>query len=79
VELVADFYVRRPKGLPKRWVHAIKKPDLDKLLRAIGDGLTGVVWRDDSQVISISATKHYGLDPRVEVTIIPVGERTNVR
>ena len=74
VVLVADFYVRRPKGLPKRWTHAIKKPDLDKLVRAVGDSLSGVVWRDDSQVISITATKHYGLTPRVEVFITEVME-----
>ena len=38
----------------------LSTPDLDKLVRAVGDGITDAgVWRDDSQVISITATKHY--------------------
>jgi crossover junction endodeoxyribonuclease RusA len=35
-------------------------PDLDKLVRAIGDGITDAgVWRDDSQVVVITAEKRY--------------------
>ena len=37
----------------------LTKPDLDKCLRAILDALTGVSYRDDSQVVAISATKQY--------------------
>jgi crossover junction endodeoxyribonuclease RusA len=37
------------------------QPDLDKLLRAILDGLTaGGAWLDDSQVVRIGAEKIYG-------------------
>jgi crossover junction endodeoxyribonuclease RusA len=36
------------------------KPDVDKLLRAILDALTGVLWRDDSQVAVVEAVKDYG-------------------
>lgn len=36
-------------------------PDLDKLLRAVLDGLTaGGAWADDSQVVRIGAEKLYG-------------------
>lgn len=34
-------------------------PDLDKLLRAVMDALTGVCYADDSQVVSIETTKMY--------------------
>lgn len=35
-------------------------PDLDKLLRAIGDALTDAgAWRDDAQVVEIRARKQY--------------------
>lgn len=30
--------------------HHVQKPDIDKLIRAISDSLTGVIWRDDCQV-----------------------------
>ena len=36
------------------------KPDLDKLVRAVGDALTGIVYRDDSQLAIVHAEKHYG-------------------
>lgn len=36
---------------------AIKKPDLEKLTRAIKDAMTGVVYFDDSQVIEEHARK----------------------
>lgn len=36
------------------------KPDATKLLRAVEDALTGVVWRDDAQVVEQSVTKAYG-------------------
>ncbi len=35
-------------------------PDLDKLCRACLDSLTGIVWRDDSQVVRLEANKDYG-------------------
>jgi crossover junction endodeoxyribonuclease RusA len=44
------------------------KPDADKLLRAIGDAVTGIVCRDDSQFVEITATKLYG-SPRAEISI----------
>ena len=35
------------------------RPDIDKLLRAVLDGCTGVVWKDDAQVAHVCATKTY--------------------
>jgi crossover junction endodeoxyribonuclease RusA len=37
--------------LPSAPAHHTQRPDMDKLERACLDALTGVVWRDDSQVI----------------------------
>jgi Holliday junction resolvase RusA-like endonuclease len=34
-------------------------PDLDKLSRAVLDALTGILYRDDSQVIELRASKTY--------------------
>lgn len=36
------------------------KPDALKLARAVEDALTGIVWRDDAQVIHLTAAKVYG-------------------
>ena len=71
VGIVAVFRFPRPQSDRKcRRLHTVK-PDLDKLVRTIGDALTGVMFDDDSQIISICATKEYCDDcaPHVEVTI----------
>ena len=62
------FYFERPKShlngsgsLRKGYSSShIVKPDLDKLVRAILDsGTAGLVWRDDAQVVRLTATKQY--------------------
>lgn len=45
------------------------KPDLDKLIRCVKDALTGVAWKDDSQVCEVVANKKYGETPGVNVEI----------
>ena len=45
------------KKAPQHYV--IKKNDLDKLVRSTLDGLTGVAYKDDCQVIRILASKRY--------------------
>jgi len=58
VKVQLDFVMSKPKSAKR--VFPSVKPDLDKLVRAVLDGLTGVVYEDDSQVILISASKTYG-------------------
>ena len=56
-------------------MHLLKKPDLDKLVRSVKDGLTRVAWKDDSQVIDVKAMKRYadeGTAPHAVITIQPV-------
>jgi Holliday junction resolvase RusA-like endonuclease len=55
------------------------KPDIDNVEKAIFDGLNGVVWRDDVQVVEVIKRKCYGGIPGVSVTIIPIGVLTRVR
>lgn len=45
------------------------RPDGDNLLKAVGDGLNGVVWKDDSQVASASIRKIYGFAPMLNVEV----------
>lgn len=61
----------------------VSRPDLDKLVRAVLDGLTGIAYRDDSQVTAIFASKLYaptfgepGVWIRVSSGSGPQGETT---
>lgn len=57
VEVEAVFYLPRPKSVKREYPSV--KPDCDKLLRALLDGLTNVIYRDDAQVVGAVARKRY--------------------
>lgn len=47
-----------------------QRRDVDNMLKLVSDALTGVVWKDDSQVTEMSAAVQRGvLDPRTHVLI----------
>jgi len=43
-------------------LHNTKVPDLTKLTRCVEDALTGLIWRDDRQVIAQRTNKRYCRD-----------------
>lgn len=59
IRLALTFRLPRPASLAKRVTEHTKKPDIDKLCRAIGDALASVIYRDDAQVIELVARKTY--------------------
>jgi crossover junction endodeoxyribonuclease RusA len=62
VELTVIFYLPRPKSVLTRSFPTVM-PDLDKLIRAVGDSLTDAgIIRDDSRIITITARKLYADD-----------------
>lgn len=50
-------------------IRPCKKPDLDNVIKSILDGLNGVAYEDDKQVIELHSEKYYGTTPRVEVNL----------
>lgn len=73
VVLLAEFVLPRPKSAPKlKVVAATKRPDTDKILRAVGDALSSVCFCDDAQVVDIRGTKRvalFGEEPGVLITV----------
>lgn len=57
VSLQIQVYLTRPKS-SKRPSPTVK-PDLDNYIKLVCDALNGIVWRDDSQVTQVSASKTY--------------------
>ena len=74
------FVMPRPKGHYRTGKHAdelrenaptehINRPDRGKLLRSTEDAMTGIVWRDDSQVCDGRLQKLYGERPGAAITV----------
>ena len=54
------FGLPRPKSLPKSQCHPVKRPDVDKLARAVLDGMVaGGAFSDDSQIVWLQAEKKF--------------------
>ena len=81
-EVTIDAYYSIPKSYTKKqrhqiaesgaWVVRPGKPDLDNAIKEILDGMNGVVYHDDVQVVALRAKKHWCESeelPRVDVKV----------
>lgn len=66
--LVVTFRFQKPKSVRQSVTEKVTKPDLDKLVRSILDALTGIIWKDDSQVVEILTRKQFGT-PSAEISV----------
>ena len=64
-----SFFFEKPASAKKSLVYKITKPDCDKLLRGLFDALTGIVFKDDAQIVSCLMRKEFGSPARVEVAV----------
>jgi len=67
IAITMRFRVKRPKSVKRDYPTVA--PDLDKYIRGVNDGLTGVAFADDSQVVQIIASKEYADTPGVDIEI----------
>ena len=49
------------------------RPDIDNYIKGTLDGLNGVFWEDDGQIVEIHAGKYYSDKPRIEIEIKEIG------
>lgn len=76
VKILAYFQIPKSVSKKKReemlddFVRPTKKPDADNIAKIICDGLNGIAYGDDAQVVDLEVTKYWtDGDARVEVTI----------
>lgn len=80
VEMI--FYVKRPLAhfgtgrnasvlKDNAPLQPTKAPDVLKLTRGVEDALTGIVWKDDAQIVNEAMSKVYDARPRVEIRVRP--------
>lgn len=81
LEVEFIFYVPRPKGhfgtgrnasllRASAPSHPTGRPDVLKLARGVEDALTGVLWRDDSQIVKELLRKEYGEPAGVHIEVV---------
>lgn len=82
VDVLMVFTMPRPKGHygTGRNAQLLKEnaplqptvaPDVLKLARGVEDALTGIVYRDDAQIVNEALQKRYGETPMVEILVRP--------
>jgi Holliday junction resolvase RusA-like endonuclease len=77
VELWLDINLQIPTSWSKKrqrdaaagLVAATKKPDADNVLKAVKDGMNGIVWLDDAQAVEYRISKRYSTSPCVQVSV----------
>ena len=77
VEIHLVFIRSYPNKLPKgeasrerRLKEAlVRKPDLDNMVKAAIDGVKGIIIKDDTVVVKLSAEKRFGPEPMTMITV----------
>lgn len=77
VKMVVVAYYSIPKSASKKKrqqmlegeIRPIKKPDSDNILKAICDGLNGVAYVDDTQIVETTIYRFYDDIPHVDVIL----------
>ncbi len=75
VEVTCYFYFQKPKSTKKSVTQKITKPDIDKLLRGVLDALTGIVFRDDAQVVGVQCYKLFDDAPSCRIIVQECNEQ----
>jgi crossover junction endodeoxyribonuclease RusA len=82
VSVLITFLFSRPKAhynakgeiKPKAPFYKYSKPDIDKLCRSTLDGITNVLIKDDSQVVTLIATKQYANEGELPGALITINK-----
>jgi Holliday junction resolvase RusA-like endonuclease len=69
VPIPQSYSKKRSKACLEGLERPCKKPDIDNILKAYLDAMNGIVYDDDTQVVSLHSTKVYGTVGLVEVLV----------
>ncbi|WP_175908324.1 RusA family crossover junction endodeoxyribonuclease [Burkholderia sp. BCC1640] len=70
VPIPASWSQRRQREAAAGVIGATKKPDADNVVKALKDGMNGVVYGDDGQVVDLWVSKRYAATPGVRIEAI---------
>ena len=69
VEIPKSFSKQKRKDALEGILKPTKKPDIDNIAKCFLDGMNGIVYQDDKQVINLHVTKVYAETPAVEIMV----------
>lgn len=69
LQIPASWSKKRQREAAAGLVAATKKPDADNVLKAVKDGMNGIVWLDDAQAVEYRISKRYSTSPCVQVSV----------
>jgi len=61
--------IKKKEPQPWRTSVPVTKPDVDNLYKSVADIMSGQIYRDDSQVVSVLIKKIYDERPYVSITV----------
>ncbi len=67
VTVALHFMLLKPRTVKRLQPHV--KPDIDKLIRAALDSMTGICFEDDAQVTEVFAKKEYAESPGLRLYV----------
>lgn len=67
LEVFVQFYFKKAKSNKK--INMTQRPDLDNLLKGVLDALNCIVYKDDCQIVRLSAEKSFSDEPRIEMSV----------
>ena len=69
VPIPASATKKRIQAISDGTEKPIRKPDASNILKSIEDGMNGVVYKDDSQIVNIHVTKVYSSQAGVDICV----------
>lgn len=69
LQIPASWSPKKRQSATQGLIAATKKPDFSNILKAVEDGMNGVVYHDDSQIVEASQRKRYAETPGVVVIV----------
>ena len=77
IKLTVDVFMQIPRSASRKrqiemregrdWPS--KRPDLTNVVKCVEDGLNGILYKDDAQIVDLTVRKFWSDEPRIEVIV----------
>jgi len=68
-QIPKSFSQKKKEAAMVGLIRPISRPDSTNYVKGVEDSISGVLWKDDSQIVNLICGKFYSDKPRIEVEI----------